>query len=367
MSQKIDSTLFLLHHLFIMAACQLQIMKLKNEGRLQKKEDSFEAEMDDDFELLGTDEEITIAKQQRERKFMRENPVASAYADKVKSKLGKAKGSMMGLDMTGSEKEERKKGQLGREDGGEILALPSDTSSEEDEEGAVNINSEPVDPLYDDEEDGEDMEMDDLLELVEKKLAEKEKRDEQVREEKRMKDIEMAKMVSAKNTEQDKVESGGASTDDPAAKATENKAQVDRQMSTEQTSPKPTTTGVGGTWNKGDTAEDDKYSPANGGWGLFDRPRDISKAYGGGRRIDPGKIDKAQMEKSAEDTREKLRRYREKVGIEVQSEKDHAVEIEGALAISERAMQVRRTIFLWLIRLLSCDANAFMKSFKLVD
>ncbi len=71
------------------------------------------------------------------------------------------------------------------------------------------------------------------------------------------------------------------------------------------------------------------------------RPKDISRAYGGGKRIEPTSTleDEIRKQNSVEDTREKLRRYREKVGIEVQSEKDHAKEIEEALALGQLAMQ----------------------------
>ena len=105
------------------------------------------------------------------------------------------------------------------------------------------------------------------------------------------------------------------------------------------------TTGIGGSWAKNETAQImDTYRPANGGWGKFPRPKDISKAYGGGKRIGADvkttMEDEMRMQQAVEDTRDKLRRYREKVGIEVQSEKDNAQEIEEALNLGQRAMQV---------------------------
>jgi hypothetical protein len=81
------------------------------------------------------------------------------------------------------------------------------------------------------------------------------------------------------------------------------------------------------------------YKPKTGSWGAFERPKDISKAYGGGRRVGAG-IDQTSLLESTRDTRERLQKYREKVGIDVQSEKDHAADIEEALRIAGYAMQV---------------------------
>lgn len=105
------------------------------------------------------------------------------------------------------------------------------------------------------------------------------------------------------------------------------------------------TTGVGGSWSKTeDTEEVDLYQPKTGSWGAFPRPRDISKAYGGGRRIGPGYSNESEQVNAAQqsqedETRERLRRYREKVGIIVQSEQDHQDEINDALRIAGYAMQ----------------------------
>ena len=106
---------------------------------------------------------------------------------------------------------------------------------------------------------------------------------------------------------------------------------------------KKTSSGIGGSWAKNETSQAESYRPANGGWGYFPRPKDISKAYGGGKKIGANVKttyeDELRKEKAIEDTRDKLRNYREKVGIDVQSEKDHAKEIEEALLLGQRAMQ----------------------------
>lgn len=101
------------------------------------------------------------------------------------------------------------------------------------------------------------------------------------------------------------------------------------------------TTGIGGTWQsetKKD-AQEDVYQPKTGSWGAFPRPRDISKAYGGGRRIGPGFSNEKARAESVEETRARLQQYRQKVGIEVESEKEHANEINEALNIGTLAME----------------------------
>ena len=103
------------------------------------------------------------------------------------------------------------------------------------------------------------------------------------------------------------------------------------------------TSGVGGSWKASSSPEGiEIYKPTRGSWGAFPRPKDISKAYGGGRRVGAGYTSEDSVRKSEEETRAKLRAYREKVGIVVQSEIDHADEIEEALMLSSRAMLVSR-------------------------
>lgn len=100
-----------------------------------------------------------------------------------------------------------------------------------------------------------------------------------------------------------------------------------------------TTTGVGGSWTKTDELPTDEYyQPKSGSWGAFPRPKDVSKAYGGGRRIGAGYSN--EDDGTAENTTKNLLKdYRKNVGIEVPTEKAHATEIEEALSIGQRAMQ----------------------------
>ncbi len=102
-----------------------------------------------------------------------------------------------------------------------------------------------------------------------------------------------------------------------------------------------TTSGVGGSWSSPNSEQGpDAYQPKVSTWGAFPRPRNISVAYGGGKRVGAGvKADEKLKQQSIDSTKERLRAYREKMGIEVQSEKDYADVIEEALLLAGRAMQ----------------------------
>ena len=66
-------------------------MELKKEGKIKSKDDpgSIDAELDaDDENDQRTAEEIAMAKLRSQRESMRNNPVADAYADKIKAQLG---------------------------------------------------------------------------------------------------------------------------------------------------------------------------------------------------------------------------------------------------------------------------------------
>lgn len=107
-----------------------------------------------------------------------------------------------------------------------------------------------------------------------------------------------------------------------------------------QKSLEKTTTGVGGTWQEdgSGTQQSDMYKPKTGSWGAFPRPKDISKAYGGGRRVGAG-FSKEEDTESNMNTQKRLQEYRRKVGIDVPTEKEHAAEIQEALQIGQLAMQ----------------------------
>lgn len=313
-----------------------KIMRLKKEGKIKKGKDPIEAELDADDEKASTSGDVNLEKLRRQRRAMRDNPVASAYADKIKDQLGGKKGRMMGVTSSSEDKEKpKRKGQLGRTDAGDSDQLQGGPVGYDSEQG-VNVLNEEADLRYDDEDDEEGESDEDLVELVAQKMAEKRARELE-------EELQTLRAVAAEKKEQEKV-GGGGKEDDPVAKALKYKQQADEQREGQSSDanepqPKKTTTGIGGSWAKNTTAAAETRRPSRGSWGYFERPNDISKAYGGGRRVGAGQIDKEKMERSAEETRRKLQAYREKVGIEVQSEKDHAAEIEEALAIGQRAME----------------------------
>ena len=263
-------------------------MKLKKDGRIKK-----ETSQDSSTETVSDGEFSSLDKLKRERQKMRENPIMDKYKDKISKKLGnkdKLLGSKFGeFEATGlSEKDD------------DIDELPTKDDMDEDE-----------------------LEM---LEAVERALEAKRKKE--VAQQQNVKVYDEMEELAKKMSDEIKQKKQSVATNSTSITADKiNK----------------TTTGIGGAWTNDEVSEVDTYRPANGGWGYFPRPKDISKAYGGGKRV--GKDvkstyeDELRKQKEVEETRDKLRRYREKVGIEVQSEKDHAKEIEEALALGQRAME----------------------------
>ena len=72
--------------------------------------------------------------------------------------------------------------------------------------------------------------------------------------------------------------------------------------------PAQTTSGVGGSWS-GQAVEDiEAHKPKVTTWGVFERPADISKAYGGGRRVGVGGFQPSEeeVEKKKAETAAKL-------------------------------------------------------------
>ena len=286
------------------AEIRRKIVQLKKEGRL-KKGDSFLEEDDDE-----------------------EEDTQSFYEDKVVKKLGTAKSKLLGFKGSGNEMEEKesdvledtnpamRQGQLGSllsvqtKDENPLMGYkrPQETKSTN-----PLIDSSLFMSDDDDDDDEDSISEDELVDLVAKKMLEKKdkqrpEKEERLREQAREKleEIEKERRVA-------KLSSGNS---------------------------KQLTSGVGGSWSKNETAaEQDVYKPKTGSWGAFPRPRDISKAYGGGRRIGPGFSDEEARMKSTEETRERLKRYREKMGIEVKSEKEHSAEIDEALNIAALAMR----------------------------
>lgn len=67
---------------------------------------------------------------------------------------------------------------------------------------------------------------------------------------------------------------------------------------------------------------DATYKPSVGTWGVYQRPRDISKAYGGGRTLTPADSATSEEEQAKFDAQlqEKLAEFRRSAGIDVDPE-----------------------------------------------
>lgn len=89
--------------------------------------------------------------------------------------------------------------------------------------------------------------------------------------------------------------------------------------------------------------DEDGYKPKVGTWGVYPRPENISRAFGGGRKIPLGgeKTDRDDPEVRARDaeTAAKLAAYRKGQGIDMALEDAHAGEIEAALERANRCMR----------------------------
>ena len=92
------------------------------------------------------------------------------------------------------------------------------------------------------------------------------------------------------------------------------------------------TSGIGGNWAPPDDTTTHKPSKS-GSWGVFERPADISKAYGGGKRIGVGAgtvVDEEKARAEAEATKARLARFRKDQGASPSQERERAAEINAA-------------------------------------
>ena len=96
---------------------------------------------------------------------------------------------------------------------------------------------------------------------------------------------------------------------------------------------KQTTSGIGGTWYPDTAAVDSTHKPTkSGSWGVFERPADISKAYGGGRQIGVGGYQPNEEELAAKraETEARLKAYRKGQGADAELQAAHKDEIVAA-------------------------------------
>mmetsp|Transcript_17628 Transcript_17628/g.48765 ORF Transcript_17628/g.48765 Transcript_17628/m.48765 type:complete len:793 (-) Transcript_17628:419-2797(-) len=348
----------------------------------QSPSESREEEIRKKIEKLKEEGRIANNKSEASPDGLREKKKSAYddYAEKVQGKLGKRRGQVLGFtgdgtknwnkstkdgaekeydidDFIAEEKEldaeetefesglgdNREEDERGRQVGkvdargrrvGKIGTLPEDSLPSKDTETTVSsssssssgndntqkkisINSSLFD-LPDTDPEPPEMTEEELVELVAEKLAAK------------------------RAAEDAEIEAAAAARREEARKAKEEEGKSDATAASEEeqssSGTEKTTTGVGGSWTGDEDEPEADYTPKVGGWGVFARPKSISEAYGGGRRIGAG-YDKVDSEGDKLKTQKLLKDYRKKVGIEVPTEKEHAAEIEEALSIGQRAMQ----------------------------
>jgi hypothetical protein len=298
-----------------------------------------------DMKPLSREDEIRrkIVKLKKQGKIKESSTLddSTSYEDKVKKILGRKKSKLLGFGDSEEEEDEISKIQAeldgtddhlkddspeqGTQARGRIGSLPFLQEMEEGEEqeqpqqqpstrstapaASASSSAQPKNPIIDPSlfEDSKEPEMSekDLLDLVVMKLSEEREQETPVEE---------AEHVATEPSGEQKAENG---TDGKQDK---------------------TTTGVGGAWNPDDGNTTEFYKPKSGSWGAFPRPKDISKAYGGGRRVGVG-FSKEDDAISNMQTQKRLKDYRRKVGIDVPTEKEYAAQIEEALQIGQLAMQ----------------------------
>jgi len=275
-----------------------KILALKKEGRLKKETNN--SEKLDESRIPTGDPDLDAIQKNREK--MKKSAATTDYSDRVASKLG------------GKTKINAAAARMGRSiQGIDTSSITESVKSEPSSVDGKKLQLGRKDKVEDNVEYEPDQEEEELFDIVAKKLAEKQEK------------------AAAEKLQQREEE--------------EKKAQEEIQNSTgkeiDDGESKKTTSGVGGNWKKTEDQPEADYTPVRGSWGAFPRPKNISTAYGGGRQIGAGVEGDLtnKMKISEEDTKKRLQAYRERVGIDVKSEKDNAETIEEAMRIASLAMQ----------------------------
>eukprot|EP00980_Cylindrotheca_fusiformis_P003658 scaffold818_cov136-Cylindrotheca_fusiformis.AAC.24 len=260
----------------------------------------------------------------------------NSYEARIRKKLGKKKSKMLGFgdddedeealriqeELDGMEDDEgdQRQGAIGAiresqiEGSGEVAPISSlPITPNENPADSSTKRKLLIDPSLFDGPEQPEMSEEELIEAVSQKLVEKREAERAARD-----------LAARAKSEERQTELGSPKGADAAMSGAAEAAK--------------TTSGVGGTWVEGDRNSTDFYKPKSGSWGAFPRPKDISKAYGGGRRVGAGFSNEEDVTADM-NTKRLLREYRIKVGIEVPTEKEHASEIEEALQIGQLAMQ----------------------------
>ena len=221
------------------------------------------------------------------------------------------------------------------------MADPQETGRDELDEGKMkNINK--AGPSEDREK-----ELRKLMEKLKKRGAVSDSRrvvDESVGD-------RLAKPVEVEFRKQEGVESMGAFGEEvPAAEEAEPAAmevtavaetqeKAAEQDGAQPAAPAQTTSGIGGSWAP--PLEVDVHKPTkSGSWGVFERPADISKAYGGGKKIGVGApVDEEAIARKRAETERKMEEYRKKAGMDTKAEEEHKGEIKAAVAEARQLMR----------------------------
>ncbi|GMH94893.1 hypothetical protein TrVE_jg8227 [Triparma verrucosa] len=162
--------------------------------------------------------------------------------------------------------------------------------------------------------------------------------------------LDYAEKLAEKFKEREKDKEEDKKSDDDDAEIVEKVAARLRAQKSTINPRNPRTSGIGGAWtpptstsnDNNNTAPEADYKPARGSWGVFERPRDISSAYGGGKRVGAGvnstPEEEARAAAETEETLNRLKRYREKMGQTNRLEKKESKKIQDALEMARRGM-----------------------------
>lgn len=310
-----------------------KISSLKKEGKLKKEAP---ADLTDGIDDNGGDTDLDKLRLSRQK--LKQASATTDYSNAVASKLGggnkvSSASVRMGRSIRGVDPA------AGKGDSSTTSAAENTKNGSGSGTGTGVENLNYADPLYDDyADDDDDEEEEALVEQVAQRLMDKRTQEAAERIE-REKLEELERMKKELEDEEKDMLTNKQSDNEVADRGNAEEKQILPNKKLQQP-PEKTTSGIGGSWAKDETKQDADYVPTRGSWGAFPRPKNISKAYGGGRQIGAGVAgDKTNDMRSEEDTKQKLKEYRERVGIDVQSEKDNAEEIDEALELAFRAMQ----------------------------
>ena len=120
----------------------------------------------------------------------------------------------------------------------------------------------------------------------------------------------------------------------------------DPEAAEEEGEVKKTTSGIGGSWDQKAAAKVERHKPTKAGsWGVFERPADISKAYGGGRQIGVGgyQVSEEEIAKKRAETEARLKKYRKGFGADEELEAAHKDEIVEAAKEARQLMRFGAT------------------------